>query len=158
MLELEALKGKTRIKAKIRTKMRLFSFCFTFAFIMYFVSIILLLYYIGTKNKLCRFLPPPRPPPPIIRFWRIFQPPRLFGAREYIGNLSILSLELMIRYDSCFFRIILSKELNQKINSKIFCWNFPVIFINDVSYVKNVSRYVNTLCLCCRSDAEYFAV
>ena len=34
---------------------------YIFAFIIYLVSIILLLYYIGTKKKLCHFLP--RPPP-----------------------------------------------------------------------------------------------
>ena len=46
---------------------------------MYLVSVILLLYYIGTKKKLRHFLPPSPLPivpiPPIISFWRNFQPP-----------------------------------------------------------------------------------
>ena len=76
-----------------------------------------------------------------------------------IENLSILSLELMIRYDSCFFfRITLSKVLSQKINRKIFCCNFPVIFMTLAMSKMFRGSYVRILCLCYRSDADHFAV
>ena len=61
---------------KIRT--RLFSFRFTFAFIMYLVSIILLLYYIGTKKKGVIFYTSPQlfqPLPLLLVFGEIFNPP-----------------------------------------------------------------------------------
>ena len=65
---------------------------------MYLVSIISLLYYIGTKKKIVLFFTRPPLPhcsnPPHISFWRnfhppppphprLFQTPRLFGTREY---------------------------------------------------------------------------
>ena len=42
---------------------------------MYLVSIILLLYYIGTKKGCVIFYPSIVPTPPIISFWRNFQLP-----------------------------------------------------------------------------------